>query len=197
MNEIAMLRKMLVSTAQLPLHPSPGRPSVKLTDKQAKTTVEIKGIPHDSVVIRAEDFENPLTIFNGSKGERKRADFVIVAIDGIRKWIICIETQAGNSKTRTHVEQQLKGAACFMSYCNCIGKMFWQSKVFLDDYQYRHVSIVDISSAREIKKTRHYPFYIQPQGGLHNTPAGFLKIYRSDSLYFSKLISEHLSFSPS
>ena len=55
-NEIAILQKMLVSTAQIPLQPGSGRPSVKLTDKQAKTTVEIKGLPHDTVVIRAEDF---------------------------------------------------------------------------------------------------------------------------------------------
>ena len=190
MNEIAILQKMLVSTAQIPLQPDSGRPSVRLTDMQANTTVEIKGVPHDSVAIRAEDFEDPLTIFNGSKGERRRADFVIVAIDGIRKWIICIETQAGNSKTRSHVEDQLKGAACFMSYCKCIGKMFWESIEFLDDYQYRYVSMGDISANKEIKKTRHYPHRVQSEGGLHSTPADFLKFYRSTSLHFSKLISE-------
>ena len=31
--------------------------SVELTDLQAGTTVEIKGLPPDSIVIRAEDFE--------------------------------------------------------------------------------------------------------------------------------------------
>ena len=190
MNEIAILQKMFVSTAQVPLQPGPGRPSVRLTDKQAKTVVEIKGIPHDSVVIRAEDFEDPLAIFNGSKGERRRADFVIVSMDGSRKWIICIETQAGNSKTRSHVEVQLKGAVCFISYCKCIGRLFWESMGFLDDYQYRYVSMVDINANKAIKKTRHYPHRIQSEGGLHNTPASFLKYFRSTSLYFSKLISQ-------
>ena len=190
MKEIEILQTMLVSDAQIPLRPGPGRPSVKLTDKQAKTTVEIKGVPHDTVVIRAEDFEFPLDIFNGSRGERRRADFVIVSDDGKRKWIICIETQAGKSKTRSHVEEQLKGAACFMSYCKCIGKLFWESNEFLEDYQYRYVSMVDIKANREIKRTRHYPFRVQSEGRLHNTPANFLKFYQSTSLYFSKLILE-------
>ena len=64
---------------------------------------------------------------------------MIVSMDGSRKWIICIETQAGNSKTRSHVEDQLKGAVCFMNYCKCIGRLFWESMGFLDDYQYRYV----------------------------------------------------------
>ena len=190
MNEIAILKTMLVSDAQISLQPSLGRPSVRLTDKQAKTTVEIKGVPHDTVVVRAEDFEDPLAVFNGTRGERRRADFVIVSIDGNRKWIICIETQAGNSKTRSHVEAQLKGAACFISYCKCIGKMFWESIEFLDDYQYRYVSMVDISANKEIKKTRHYPQRVQSESGLHSAPADFLKFYRSTSLHFKKLISK-------
>ena len=89
------------------------RLSVELTDRQANTTVEIKGLPHDSIVIRAEDFKGPLTVFQGSRSERKRADFVIVSNEERGKWIICIETQAGNSKDPVHVEAQLKGAPMF------------------------------------------------------------------------------------
>ena len=93
-NDIQILREMLVGRAQIRLQQGQGRPSVELIDLQAGTTVEIKGLPLDSIVIRAEDFENPLTIFNGSKGERKRADFVIVSNDeNERRWIICLETK--------------------------------------------------------------------------------------------------------
>ncbi len=101
---------MLSPDAQVLLQSGQGRPSVQLTDLQSGTTVKIKGLPHNSIVIRAEDFENPLTIFNGSKGERKRADFVIVSNDEHeRKWIICIETQEMDAKLASHVVQQLKG----------------------------------------------------------------------------------------
>ena len=68
---------MLNPDTQVPLQSGRGRPAAQLIDLQSGATVEIKGIPPDSIVIRAEDFENPLTIFNGTKGERKRADFVI------------------------------------------------------------------------------------------------------------------------
>ena len=191
MNDIEILREMLISDAQVPLRQQQGRfPSVELTDRQANTTVEIKGLPHDSVVIRAEDFEDPLTVFAGSKGERKRADFVIVSNGERGKWIICIETQAGDYKRRREVIEQLKGALCFVHYCKCIGKEFWEWEEFLDDYQYRFISMVEISSNKGTKKTRHYSPPMQPTGGLHDTPDVFLKILRSPSIYFRKLLYE-------
>ena len=64
MNDIEILKDMLVCDAQVPLRQGGGGPlSVELTDRQANTTVEIKGLPHDSIVIRAEDFEDPLNCF--------------------------------------------------------------------------------------------------------------------------------------
>ena len=114
---------------------------------------KIKGVPPESIVIRSEIFEEPLTIFNGTKGERKRADFVIVSNDeNDRKWVICIETQEMDSKLASHVIQQLKGAYCFISYCKCVGKSFWNSNSFLNDYEYRFVSIVEINPNRSKRK---------------------------------------------
>ena len=186
MNDIQILQEMLNPDVQVVLQSGHGRPSVELTDLQSGMTVEIKGLPRNSIVIRAEDFENPLTVFNGSRGERKRADFVIVSNDGSeRKWIICIETQEMDSKLASHVVQQLKGAYCFVGYCKCIGKSFWESEEFLDGYQYRFVSIVDINFNRSRRRTQ--PF--QSEGELHNRPDIFLKISQSPTIYFRKLIN--------
>ncbi len=197
MSDIEILQEMLISAAQVQLQPGSGRPSVELTDKQGKTTVEIKGLPHDSIVIRAEDFKDPLTIFEGLKGERKRADFVIISNEDTKKWIICIETQARDSKKAAHVEEQLKGAQCFMSYCKCIGRSFWREEHFLDGYQYRFVSMANINFRKKKtgtnpnKKTkRSYAPHIQSKGRLHDTPDAFLKILRSPSLHFRNLIDE-------
>lgn len=176
---------MLNPNLQVMLQPEQGRPSVELMDIQSGATAKIKGLPPNSIIIRAEDFENPLTVFNGSKGERKRADFVIVSNDERgRKWIICIETQEMDSKLASHVVQQLKGAYCFVSYCRCIGKSFWELEEFLDDYQYRFVSITDLNFNRSRRRTQ--PFH--SQGELHNRPDLFLKISRSPTIYFRKLI---------
>ena len=185
-NDIQILREMINPDIQVMLQPAQGRPSVQLTDSQSGTTVEIKGLPHNSIVIRAENFENPLTIFNGSRGERKRADFVIVSNAGSeRKWIICIETQEMDSKLASHVVQQLKGAYCFVSYCRCIGKSFWELEEFLDDYQYRFVSITDLNFNRSRRRTQ--PFH--SPGELHNRPEVFLKISQITTIYFRQLIN--------
>lgn len=185
MNDIQILREMLSPDTQVTLQSGQGRLSVELIDSQSGATVEIKGIPPESIVIRAEDFENPLVIFNGSKGERKRADFVIVSNDEReRKWVICIETQEMDAKLASHVIQQLKGACCFINYCKCIGKSFWESKEFLDDYDYRFVSIVDINPNRSKRRTQ--PF--DPAGALHNRPDIFKKLVQRSTIHFSKLI---------
>ena len=107
-NDIQILREMLNSNTQVMLQPGQGRPSVKLTDSQSGTTVEIKGLPHDSIVIKADRFKGPFAVFNKNlENIRKRADFVIVSNDeSERKWIICLETKGGN-KTRAEVVAQL------------------------------------------------------------------------------------------
>ena len=185
MNDIQILQEMLSSDVQVPLQSGRGRPSAQLTDSQSGATVIIKGLPHNSIVIRAEDFENPLDIFDGSKGECKRADFVIVSNDeNNKRWIICIETQEMDSKLASHVVQQLKGAYCFVSYCRCIGKSFWELEEFLDGYQYRFVSITDLNFNKSKRRTQ--PFH--SPGELHNRPDLFLKISRSPMIYFRKLI---------
>ena len=188
MNDIEILKKILIPDAQVPLRQRQGMsPSVELTDKC--TTVEIKGLPHDSIVIKADAF-NPPNVFRGLRGERKRADFVIVSNEEQRKWMICIEIQASDPKTAAHVEAQLKGAQCFISYCRCIGRSFWGSEEFLDGYQYRFISMADVNSNKETKKTRHYSFHIQSKRKLHDTPDAFLKILRSPRLHFSRLLQE-------
>ena len=63
MNDIKILREMLIPNVRVPLEKGPGKPSVELTDEQGKTSAKIKGLPHDSVVIRAEAFEGPLKIW--------------------------------------------------------------------------------------------------------------------------------------
>ncbi len=184
MNDITILQEMLSAGAQIPLQQTAGKCSVTLKDKQAKTTVNITDLPHDSIVIRAEAFKPP-TVFKGSKGERRRADFVIVSNVATEKWIICIETQAGTGKDPKDVEQQLRGAECFIGYCKCVGKSFWQSERFLEDYQYRFVSISGININKE--STRFYKQRNQSKEISHDSPDAFLEILARQSLYFDEL----------
>lgn len=189
MNDIEILKEMLSCKIRVPLNHEAGRPpSVKLKDKQSKGTVKIKGLPHNSIVIRAEDFEPPCTVFKGSKGERRRADFVIVSNDVRGKWIICIEIEDSNYKGGAEIVEQLKGALCFVHYCKCIGKEFWVEKGFLDGYEYRFVCMANINVKK--RRTRSYSPHIQSRGKLHDTPDAFLKFSESLNLHFSNLLHE-------
>ena len=140
--------------------------------------------PHNSIVIRAEAFEPP-NVFKSLKGVRRRADFVIVSNTENENWIIYIEMQAGTGKDPEHVEQQLRGAECFIGYCKCIGKSFWQSKSFLDGYQSRFVSIVNINIDKQT--TRFYKPGSQSQKKLHDSPENFQEIQGHQSLHFDQL----------
>ena len=186
MNDIEILQEMLISQVQVPLQQEQGRLFVELTDKQAKTTVVIKELPHDSIVIRTDVFELKRAFFAGVKDERRRADFVIVSNEDTKKWIVCVETKKGNID-KNEVIAQLRGSQCVMDYCKSIGREFWTAKGFLEGYEYRFVGIAHINVP---KQPAQFSLDIQSQGELHNRPDVFLQISGSSDLSFSNLIDK-------
>lgn len=186
-NDIEILQEMLSCKAQVPLQQEQGSTYVELTDKQATTNVKIEEIPHNSIVIRADAFEFKSPVFAGSKNERRRADFVIVANEDTKKWIICIEIKRGNIRERNEVIAQLRGARCIMDYCTSVGREFWGTKGFLQGYEYRFIGIANINPT---PLTRSSTFDIQSQGALHSCPDVFLAILGRADLSFRHLIDE-------
>jgi hypothetical protein len=75
---------------------------------------------------------------------------VIIADTGRKKVILCIELKAGKGGQTHEILQQLEGARCFTEYCKEIGESFWNRPEFLTGYEYRFVSIKNIS----VKKKR-------------------------------------------
>lgn len=136
-------------------------------------------MPDNAVVIKADAFKSPDTVFNGSHGECKRADFVIVADAGNKKFILCIEMKATKGSEK-EIVQQLTGAQCFVAYCRAIGQSFWNLRNFLDGYEYRFVSVGHINIPK--KNTR-----IIRQTGVHNRPDKMLKIDWPHYLQFNHL----------
>ena len=151
-----------------------------LTEPQCPgVSVTISGLLDNVIVIKADAFTSPDTVFMGSHGECKRADFVIVADTGNKKVIICIEMKARNNGGKGII-QQLTGAQCFVGYCQEIGKAFWHQPDFLKDYVYRFVSISQISIAKS--KTR-----LTRLADTHDRPDRMLKIAYPHHLQFSHL----------
>ncbi|HEY9852165.1 MAG TPA: hypothetical protein V6D28_22010 [Leptolyngbyaceae cyanobacterium] len=184
MSDIAILKEMIKDSATVPLEDpyGNGRKQVKLTEPPpANYCVTIIGMPDDDevIIIKADAFSSPNAVFKGNSGECKRADFVIIANTSQRKVILCIEMKAGKGGSEADIIQQLKGAQCFVAYCREIGQSFWNQPNFLKSYEYRFVSIRDISISKKPSRI---------DSGIHDRPDRMLKISSPHNLQFNQLI---------
>jgi hypothetical protein len=184
MGDIEILQEMILDAAKVPLESDRNGNIVILREPNLPDcSVTIHGMPNDNqvIVIKADAFVPPTRVFAGSKGECKRADFVIIANTEVKKVIICIEMKAAaGTSLESEIIQQLKGAQCFVGYCQQIGKVFWQEKTFLDNYVYRFVTIRNINLAK--KPTR------ESKTNIHDRPERMLKINFSKHIQLDSLI---------
>lgn len=183
---IAILKELLATTAIQPLEThryNASKCEITLQEPEADYAVTVFGLPdaQHTLVIKADSFVAP-DIFQGTKGERKRADFIIVAQTEDKPVIVCIEMKAGkHTSTNPEIIQQLKGAACFMHYCQSIGRNFWGETGFLEGYEYRFVKMI----GKVVKRRSRYDK--SPSVRLNDTPENMLEI-NLQRVQFSKLI---------
>lgn len=149
MPDIDILNQMIKDSAKVQLSNHYNRMKAELTEPAhpCSSTV-IYGIPENAVVIKVDVFSSPDTVFVGSKGECKRADYVIISNADGKKVVIYIEMKAMKGHP-AEIIQQLNGARCFIAYCQEIGKAFWDKSDFLK--KYRQCSLVSaiLASPRE------------------------------------------------
>ncbi len=180
MSDIDIFHKLIKDTAKVSPVDNYGKKQVILTEPQhSKSSVTISGLPDNVIVIKADAFRSPDTVFAGSMGECKRADFVIAADANNKKVILCIEMKA-TKEGRGKIVQQLKGAQCFVSYCREIGRIFWDRRDFLNGYKYRFISIGHTGISK--RKTR-----IDRESGVHDHPGKMMKIDSPSRLQFNHL----------
>ncbi|MBI2779090.1 MAG: hypothetical protein HYX62_04810 [Gammaproteobacteria bacterium] len=180
MPDLAILHQMIKDGAKVPLLEKHGKKSVVLSEPQhPDSSVTIAGMPDNTIVIKADAFKSPDTVFAGLQGECKRADFVIVADTGKKKSIVCIEMKAKKASEK-EIIQQLSGAECFIVYCREIGKSFWKQQDFLADYSFRFISIGHTSIPK--RRTR-----IDRSADVHDRPDRMLKISSPHRLQFNQL----------
>lgn len=139
--------------------------------ESSRYKINVCNTPEDTIAIKSDMFPPPEKIFRGDRGERKRADYVIIAKDGGENWIIYIEMKRGSHGSARRIRQQLQGAKCFIDYCRAVGQTFWGESGFLEegDYQQRYVSVKEIGvNKRPSRETR--------KPSLHDCPENMLKI---------------------
>lgn len=178
MPDTLILTQLFKSTSLVTLAGSAHKPRVTLDEPQAPdSSATISGLPADVFVIKVDDFRSPDEIFNGTKGECKRADYVIISER--KRCILYIElkrTKAGWN----HIVKQLLGAKCFVNYCQGIGKEFWNDPNFLTGYKHRFISIAHTSISKR-------PTRFKKNGPVHDSPQKAMKIDWPKNLQFNQL----------
>ncbi|MEO5363793.1 MAG: hypothetical protein H7838_09255 [Magnetococcus sp. DMHC-8] len=183
MDDRTILLQMIQDAACIKPEPHYEKHKVILTETQSsessESSVEILHVPTDTLVIRVDCFPPPDGIFNGNLGECKRADFAIISCE--KNLIICIEMKLTKGDL-TEIKQQLRGAECFMKYCQAIGKTFWNAPQFLDHCEYRFVAIQQTNVSIPKRPTK-----ITKPASKHNSPDNPMKIDWPHSLTFKQL----------
>ena len=188
MNDIQILKALLKPEAQVPLQDGIYRNKMAILEEPGKYKIGISNIPSDSevIIIKVDTFPPPIGLFNGTKQECKRADYAIIYCNAeeSEKIVCLIELKAKSTTSKEHeIIAQLKGGSCVISYIQSIGEVFWENKNFLSSYDYRYVSIRNIS----IKK----PTFMKNSMDMDNNyPENMLKIGSPNNLYFCQLIGK-------
>ena len=125
------------------------RVTLEERNSQSSYTLEITGIPDDTIAFKADMFPDPGSVFKNTRHECKRADYVIFARDEDSDdvWIVYVEMKRGGRRSQD-IELQLRGAKCLVAYCRAIGQEFWGERRFLQHYKERFVRVYNIGIAK-------------------------------------------------
>jgi hypothetical protein len=186
MDDFEILNLMIKKEAKVELlDGGSSKPKVILTES-GLYAVTILGMPdrENVIIIKGDTFDAPQQIFNGKRGECKRADFMIIArLDERRKYVVYIEMKARVTTSKEkEIIQQLQGTQCFFKYCEEIGRVFWEEPNFLADYKSRFVSFRNIGLNK--RPTR------EKAGIFHDRPDRMLKLNSTKSIQFNQLIGK-------
>lgn len=191
MPDIAILKGMLKETSVAHIKDHPYDEGKKQVILEEPATADYKGyqvtinrMPDENevVVVKGDSFPKP-ALFKGARGECKRADFIIIVNSARRRVIICIEMKAKNTtSSETEIIQQLQGAQCVVHYMQSVGKHFWKQANFLENYEYRFVSLRNINVSKQSTRWR------RDHSTPHDTPENMLKIDSPNYLYLNELI---------
>lgn len=180
MNDFYILHQLLKEHAMIPLNQEKKNFSVELREPQANhKPVTITGIPENTVVIKVDKFPEPSAIYQGKKGECKRADFLIISEKNDNIYLIYIELKKVKG-SKKEIIQQFKGAQCFLAHMREVGKLFWDNKDFLKNYEQRFISINHIGKNKN-------PSRIERNPGNHDTPEKMMKIGYKGNLFFDHI----------
>ena len=178
MNDMQILTQLIKNSAVLEKTENYNKYSITLREKKTEdSAVTINNLPGDALVLKVDTVHAHNEIFQCTKGECRRADYVIISEE--QKSIIYIELKRTKGEWK-QIVQQLQGAQCFVQYMQNLGKAFWREKNFLDHYKSRFVSIGHTNIAKR-------PTRIEKKSKTHDSPEKAIKIDWPHHIIFAKL----------
>lgn len=182
--DLDILSQMIVQSAQVPLTGQHNKKSLILPESHGeKYEVKITGVNPETIAIAIDRFPDMRKFFNQDGGICKRADFAIITDGDYGKFIVVIELKAGDQKNK-EVIQQLQGAQALISYFQKIGKIFFSKSDFLENYEYRFVSMKDVKIAKKPTVNKKNP-------KIHDRPENMLCLSGYQQVQFKRLIHQH------
>jgi hypothetical protein len=179
-----ILQQLISTSATVQIKQQYERNYVELCEPQTNNScVKISGLPDDTIVIQADKFPSPSTIFKGNKGECKRADYILISEE--KKCIIFLEMKKTSDSQNTII-LQLKGAQCVMKYCQEVGISFWNKSNFLNDYKHRFVSVCR-TNIHKTKTRQNQTLEKIPIKRQHSNPNFIIKVMFPDHVEFNKI----------
>ena len=190
MTDFDILRDLIREKALAPVEESQYGKKIIVLKESGKQqgsgySLSIGNLPDEVIAFKADLFPAPNEIFQNTKKECKRADFVLVASNNKKNWIVYIEMKSGNTASQADIQAQLRGAQCLVAYCRSIGQAFWREPKFLQEknYRQRFISVKNISINKK-------PTLPPPRSRSWNTPENMKKFNGSSKrpLPFSHLV---------
>ena len=181
---LSTLSELIADASKVELQTGSRTSKALLTEQQEPTcSVWIQGLSNQTFVLnldvftKVSDNEIGTNMFKGDRGERKRADYIIIEPE--KKVIVFVELKCQRNRNcnSSLIDNQLRGAKCLFGYIKCVLSEFWNLDDFLHDFNELAVCIV---STTEKRKT-------DPKA-LSSENTRFKKVYAKDAIYFRKLI---------
>ena len=185
--DLRILREMLVPEMILEPFTGPdGKAWLRLTDPDnPRSCVTITDLLPHTLAFKSDAFTTPARCFQSSRGEAKRADYILISAGEKERWVIFIEIKGSTrSAYTTAICNQLRGSRCFFEYVRIIGRAFWETPEFLEEYHERYVVF-----PRASRQTKRELLGCRIAGSvLHNTPEQVRRIMESMGIRFRKLV---------
>lgn len=134
-----MLRRLLVESiiGEIVFENGARHVYLKETSHEAKLkSVIIRHIPEKSLLVKLDGYKQPVSLFSGSKGERKRCDYILFTLIDGKGYALFIELKSKTLK-KTEYAAQFKGAECVIDYCHAALKRFYNYHRLIESFNRR------------------------------------------------------------